>query len=131
MRRRKPQVAAVVAAAALLVAQVARGEAPDAGGLPEAVPLHARSVEVLEGQPAPFSGNLCDRICAAEILEKRRVAETRANLEALRADTEAAARARAESERDGRASWGVVLGVAGGSLLAGLVVGLVLGLRAQ
>ena len=127
----RSRAAAACVVAALLVADVARGDAPDGGVAPEAELIHARSVEVVEGQPAPFSGNLGGRRCAAEIWEKRRAAETRARLEAPRADDEAAGRARAERERDSRASWGVVVGAAGGGILAGLVVGLILGLRAQ
>jgi hypothetical protein len=62
------------------------------------------------------------------ILAKRWAAEAERDALRLSEQDARAARDRAASERDQRASWGVVLGVGGGALAVGLVAGLVLGL---
>lgn len=121
---------AVVLAIALAV-PAARAESPDAGtadaGSVSAPDGGGKSVELEAGQLAPFRGNLCDVECAAEVWRARRAAEELAKLRGIRLQDAEAARAAAE----GRPTWGLVLGVGGGALAAGLVVGLVLGLRAK
>lgn len=91
----------------------------------------ADPVELEPGQPAPFKGSLCDITCAAEIAAKRTAAQEEARRLGLELQSAQAAQGQAEQRAaaaEDRPSWGVVLGVGGGALAAGLIAGLVLGL---
>lgn len=76
------------------------------------------------GCRVPYDGALVDEAWAAQVARKRAAAEAEARRLGL--DLAAAQEARAAAE--GRPSWGLLVGVAGGALVVGLVTGVVLAL---
>ena len=141
-RSRRRRLAGLLSVALALAPALALADAgtpasiPEGGGGQAAASPPGRAVELQQcpaadgrvpdgGCAVPYSGSLVDKERMGVILAKRIAAELECDALRLSEQDARARRDAAERERDGRPSWGALVGVAGAALVLGLVAGVV------
>lgn len=124
-RARRRRLAGLLSVALSLAPALARADAPPGRAVELQQCPAADGATPAAGCAVPYAGSLVDKERMGVILAKRIAAELERDALRLSEQDARARRDAAEQERDGRPSWGTLIGVTGAALVLGIVAGVV------